>query len=132
MRIDDRVQVGSLKIGDWCTISPNGLQWEIYDIYENNVMMTANGRTKVIDADKKVWYIESIPEEPTLVEKIIDSVEQGNAEKNIAKKHVLHHLKQLKAQMGEELKAEYLVSYKFGIQTAMNIIDKKIVKINTL
>ncbi len=62
---------------------------------------------------------------PELANKIWKSVQQRNYENQVSKEQVLHHLKQIKAQMGKLRKTYNLQTLK-----AVNeIIDKKIAKV---
>lgn len=69
---------------------------------------------------------------PELSKKIFDIIEKRLYEESVSKNAVLHHLKQLKAQMGK-LKKSYTG---FGVvqgavMDCMEMIDKKIQKIKT-
>lgn len=58
IRIDNRVQVGSLKIGDMVTILPEGLLWEIEDTDDNTVTLMNDGKRKRLPVTKKVWPVQ--------------------------------------------------------------------------
>lgn len=50
--------------------------------------------------------------------------------KSVSKKEVLHHLKQLKSQLGKEMRSPIVGGlYAQGIETAMKMIDVKIKKV---
>ena len=72
---------------------------------------------------------------PELTQKIYDNITQKMHDEKASKDIVLHHLKQLKAQMGK-LKNEWLeygnISGALGVNDCMEMIDKKIEKINKL
>jgi len=131
-RIDNRVPIEWHSVGDQCKIGINGVVWTVDYIYKDSVLLVSGNKTRLIPIGKKVWIVES---KPTLIERIIESVETGNVEKEIAKKHVLHHLKQLKAQMGG-IRLHYGSLSKRpwtgAIDACINAVSKKIDKIKAL
>lgn len=66
---------------------------------------------------------------PELADKIWQSIQKQVYDEKVSKTAVLHHLKQLKAQMGKERK-KCSIGCAVGIDKCMDIIDKKIEKIN--
>jgi len=71
---------------------------------------------------------------PELAEKIWKSIEKKRYNDKVSQEAVLHHLKQLKAQMGKEKKqlrncGTERYDYRSGIVECMTMIDKKIEKI---
>lgn len=75
---------------------------------------------------------------PELADKIWGSVQDNIRRKRESKQEVLHHLKQLKAQMGKlkpkknKIHTDAQQSYEIAISNCMNIIDKKISKVNNI
>lgn len=67
---------------------------------------------------------------PELADKIWKGIQKKRYDEQVSKDAVLHYLKQLKAQMGKELKNAVTDLRKGGIKTCMDMIDKKIAKIN--
>lgn len=70
-------------------------------------------------------------ETPELIDKIWRAIQKKRYDAKVSQEAVLHHLKQLKAQMGRQ-KAKYgmgNMQYRYGIQACMEMIDKKIEKI---
>ena len=68
---------------------------------------------------------------PDLADTILKSVQKRNYDAKVSKESVLHHLKQVKAEMGKQLRKKDYCLVKDGIKTCMDIIDKKIAKINS-
>ena len=67
---------------------------------------------------------------PELSEKLFKQITQRIYDKQVSKRHVLHHLKQLKAQMGKAKKDKTKHKYSVdAISLCMEMIDKKIAKI---
>lgn len=73
---------------------------------------------------------------PELSEKLWNQIQQKLHDQNVSKEMVLHHLKQLKSQLGKEYRKNvtdrYEQGYKMGIYATMGAIDKKIEKIKKL
>lgn len=75
---------------------------------------------------------------PELADKIYVSVRDSIRRQKESKEQVLHHLKQLKAQMGKlkpkknQIHTPPQQSYEVAISKCMDIIDKKISKINSI
>ena len=69
---------------------------------------------------------------PELAYKMIESQGLKKLNQEISKEIVLHHLKQLKAQMGKEKWSDDPDedTYAYGVQRCMQMIDAKISKIN--
>ncbi len=67
---------------------------------------------------------------PDLADKIFNSYKRGQYDAKVSKEAVLHHLKQLKAQMGKERKQAHTGIRKEAIRDCMEMIDKKIAKVN--
>ena len=67
---------------------------------------------------------------PQHAEKIFKSIMQKRYNEKVSKDVAVQHLKQLKAQMGKELKKDNYCLYKDGVKACMQMIDKKIAKIN--
>jgi len=68
---------------------------------------------------------------PELVDKIWKGIQKKHYDDKVSKEAVLHHLKQLKAQMGKALKnTNKYCLYKDAVRDCMSMIDKKILKIN--
>ena len=65
-----------------------------------------------------------------LADKIWNEVQKRMYDEKVSKDAVLHHLKQLKAQMGKEKKIAICNIQRDAIDVCMKIIDKKIDKIN--
>ena len=68
-----------------------------------------------------------------LADKICKQIKRKQYDDKVSKETVLHHLKQLKAQMGKAIKAEcgFNASYTNGIESCMKMIDNKIAKIKS-
>lgn len=67
---------------------------------------------------------------PELADKIYSSIKKKMCEDEISKKQVLHHLKQLKAQMGKERKKwKGFAVVEDAVCSCMEMIDKKIAKL---
>lgn len=66
---------------------------------------------------------------PELSEKILRGIMERRNDELIAKKEVLCHLNQLKAQMGKMAKNSPTQFYRQGVLDCMEAIDKKIAKI---
>lgn len=68
---------------------------------------------------------------PELTESIFRQIKRRQYDAKVSKEAVLHHLKQLKAQMGK-LKKSYghVVLPVMAIEECMEMIDKKIAKVN--
>jgi hypothetical protein len=73
---------------------------------------------------------------PELSEKLWKGIQQKLHDQRVSKDMVLHHLKQLKAQLGKErvkpVIGEWDNGYRQGISMAIIMIDKKIEKVNKL
>lgn len=72
---------------------------------------------------------------PELADKIWKSIQKKRYDDKVSKEAVLHHLKQLKAQMGKARIDKYNKNFgdkKEGIELCMEMIDKKIAKINNI
>jgi len=74
---------------------------------------------------------------PELADKIYKSVCKANYDNKVSKDKVLHHLKQLKAQMGklkskDERWMHVESAYNAAVTKCMEVIDKKIEKVNKL
>lgn len=84
----------------------------------------------IISHDEKVMPIET-ELTPKSADTIFKSIQQRNYNEKVSKEAVLHHLKQLKAQMGK-LKKQYkgFGVIEYAIADCMDMIDKKIAKIN--
>lgn len=67
---------------------------------------------------------------PELAAKIWRQIERKRYNEKVSKDVAVQHLKQLKAQMGKELKKDNYCLYKDGVKACMEMIDKKIAKIN--
>ena len=69
---------------------------------------------------------------PELSEKIWRAIEKKLYDERVSKQAVLHHLKQLKAQMGKDKAKNGVNNYRYrdGVDACMTMIDKKIAKIN--
>ena len=68
---------------------------------------------------------------PELADKIINAFKRKQYNDRVSKDAVLHHLKQLKAQMGKAYhKSENMIST-HAYADCMQMIDKKISKINS-
>jgi len=67
---------------------------------------------------------------PELSEKIFRAFKKKQYDDAVSKQVVLHHLKQLKAQMGKELKIYSHNPHRQIVRNCMNMIDKKIAKVN--
>ncbi len=69
---------------------------------------------------------------PALADKIFKDIQKKRYDETVSKASVIHHLKQLKAQMGKEKRNETTndTSYRLGIEKCMEMIDKKIAKIS--
>lgn len=67
---------------------------------------------------------------PDLADKIFNSHKRRQYDAKVSKEAVLHHLKQLKAQMGKERKQAHTGIRKEAIRDCMEMIDKKIAKVN--
>lgn len=83
--------------------------------------------TKTYEQDKPKIVTELTPE---LAAKIWRQIERKRYNDKVSKEAVLHNLKQLKAQMGKELKKDNYCLYKDGVKACMKMIDNKIAKIN--
>ncbi len=67
---------------------------------------------------------------PELADKIWKDMQKRLYDEQVSKDAVLHHLKQLKAQMGKlKLDKSLTTSWNVPVQKCMEIIDKKITKI---
>lgn len=100
------------------------------DIHNRSNSRNSNNSNSSTDVPRKqeVLVKELTPE---LADKLWKSVQKGLYDKRVSKEAVLHHLKQLKAQMGRAIKAEYGMntSHTEGIKRCMVMIDNKIQKI---
>lgn len=68
---------------------------------------------------------------PELADKIFKSFQKKQYDDKVSKESVLHHLKQLKAQMGKErAKWKGFGLVQCAVDSCMEMIDKKIAKIN--
>lgn len=67
---------------------------------------------------------------PDLAKKIYNSIMAKHKQEQAAKPIILHHLKQLKAQMGKSAKNAPTQLYRQAILDCMNMIDAKIQKIS--
>ena len=94
-------------------------------------IMTAEEWLKKKAMDKNGKIITELT--PQHSEKIFKSIMQKRYNEKVSKEAVLHHLKQLKAQMGKAIKAEcgFNASYTNGIESCMKMIDNKIAKIKS-
>ena len=71
---------------------------------------------------------------PELADKIFKSVQKQMYDERVSKDMVLHHLKQLKAQMGKFKSKNWLKNLytaETAIDRCMEMIDNKITKINS-
>lgn len=66
---------------------------------------------------------------PKIAGEIWKSIQKRNYDAQVSKDAVLHHLKQLKAQMGKLKKAKQEAMYHVAITECMTMIDKKISKL---
>lgn len=67
---------------------------------------------------------------PELVDKIWKSIKKAQYDNEVSKNRVLHHLKQLKAQMGKlKVNGNLTTAWNVPIEKCMDAIDKKIVKV---
>lgn len=93
----------------------------------------------VVGQDKKtIAKQSSIIREltPELSEKVWDSIQKKIYNGRVSKERVLHHLKQLKAQIGRDKRtwvgaSATHIGIRNGMQSCMDMIDKKIAKINS-
>lgn len=74
---------------------------------------------------------------PELADKIWNSIQQSLHDKRVSKEMVLHHLKQLKSQMGKDKKKceNNILEWDWfgrGIECCMKMIDAKIEKVKAL
>lgn len=85
---------------------------------------------KVIKNEKSGNLVKELT--PELADKIWKSIEKAQYDNRVSKEKVLHHLKQLKAQMGKYMQTLRGIDERCGVQKCMEIIDKKIAKINEI
>jgi len=69
---------------------------------------------------------------PDLAGEIFDSVQMKILGDRLAKDYVLHHLKQLKAQIAKLPKKHHISGLKTGISMCLDAIDKKIEKVSKI
>ncbi len=84
---------------------------------------------------KKLTEVPEVQLTPELAGKIFKSLQKEMYDAEVSKNAVLHHLKQLKAQMGKAKKehGDYnRADYLKGIWKVEEMIDKKIAKIEAL
>lgn len=78
--------------------------------------------------EKKPIITELTPE---LAKKIWKGIEKRIYDERVDKDHVLHHLKQLKVQIGKIRSGRNNGYYLEAISDIMQVIDRKIAKINS-
>ncbi len=87
---------------------------------------TSQKDAKVIDKD----FLPVTEITPELTDSIFRQIKRRQYDAKVSKEAVLHHLKQLKAQMGKERKQAHTGIRKEAIRDCMEMIDKKIAKVN--
>lgn len=104
-------------------------------------IITVNKKTTVPRAVKDAnWTPEKVQKfntwTPEQVDKLWKGVEKKQYDDKVAKDQVLHHLKQIKAELGKGNKKMVYTTwddgYNHGIRAALEIIEKKIAKIKNL
>jgi len=88
---------------------------------------TSGKSTSAIDRD----FLPVTELTPDLADRIMNKFKRMQYDKKVSKNAVLHHLKQVKAEMGKlKKKWKGFGVVQEGIANCMEIIDKKIAKVN--
>ena len=106
----------------------------LQNLWTEKKIDTKYGPAVVRKPAKEVMKSDAVPVTeltPELSEKLFKQITQRIHDEKVSKEHVLHHLKQLKAQISKRHKSQtYKVLDKFTIDVCLEAIDKKITKIN--